>query len=105
MAKIAVVADPDVASYFRVTGVKKAYGVKTAKEAAEALRKLAGEKEVAVIIVTEKIAEEIKPVIEEVGKRVYPTVITIPGKEGPIPGKVPSVMDLVKRTVGVEIKL
>lgn len=105
MAKIAVVADPEVASFFRVTGVKRAYGVKTAKEAAEAVGKLAEEREVAVIIVTEKIAEEIKPVMDEVGRRAYPTVITIPGKEGPIPGKAPSVMELVKRTVGVEIKL
>jgi len=105
LAKIAVIADEDVATFFRVSGVEMSYGVKTAKEAEEIAWKLAENKDIVIIIVTEKIADEIKPTIDEISKRVYPTVLVIPGKEGPIPGRVSPILALVKRTVGVEIKV
>ncbi len=105
MTKIAVVADEDVATFFRASGVKLSYGVKTAKEAEEVMWKLADNKDVVIILTTEKIADEIKHVIDEISKRIYPTVLVIPGKEGPIPGRVSPLLALVKRTVGVEIRL
>jgi vacuolar-type H+-ATPase subunit F/Vma7 len=81
------------------------YAVKAPKEAEDLMFKLAENKDVAVIVVTERIAEAIQPVIDEVSRRVYPTVLTVPGKEGPIPGKVSPIMSLVKKTIGVEIKI
>ncbi|MFH1328437.1 MAG: V-type ATP synthase subunit F [Candidatus Bathyarchaeota archaeon] len=105
MAKVAVVADEDVATYFRIIGVKLSFSVKNKEEASDIVYKLADNKDVAIIIVTENIAEEIKSVIDKISLRVYPTVLTIPGKEGPIPEKVSTILDLVKRTIGVEIKI
>jgi len=105
LTKIAVIADADVATYFRSAGVKMCYSVKESKEAGDLMLKLAENKDIAVIVTTERIAEDIKTVIDEVSKRVYPTVLTVPGKEGPIPGKVSPIMSLVKRTVGVDIKI
>lgn len=105
LAKIAVVADEDVATFFRASGVKMSYGVKTAKEAEDLVWKIAENKDVVILIVTEKIADEIKSTIDEISKRIYPTILVIPGKEGPIPGRVSPLLALVKRTVGVEIKI
>jgi vacuolar-type H+-ATPase subunit F/Vma7 len=105
MAKIAVVAEEDVATCFRLAGVKLSYSVKKPKDAADIVSKLAENKEVVIIVLTERIAEEIKPIIEKISKMVYPTVLTIPGKEGPISEKVSPLLDLVKRTIGVEIKI
>jgi len=105
LGKLAVVADSDVATYFRLAGVKHSYPVKDNTEASEVVRKLADNKEVAIIVVTEKVAEGIKPVIEEISTRIYPTLITIPGKEGSIPKEVSLIASLVKRTIGIEIKV
>ncbi len=105
MGKIAVVADADVATYFRLAGVKFSYPVKDSGEASAVVRKLADTKEVAIIVVTEKVAEGIKPLIDEISRRIYPTLLTIPGKEGPIPKKVSPLASLVKRTIGIEIKV
>ncbi len=105
MAKIAVVADRDVATYFRIAGVEITHAVDNSKHASDLIFKLAEEKDVGIIIVTEKIADEIKTTIDEISKRTYPAILTIPGKEGPIAGKVSPIMELVKRTVGVEIKI
>ncbi|MFQ5762009.1 MAG: V-type ATP synthase subunit F [Candidatus Bathyarchaeia archaeon] len=105
VAKVAVVAEPDVATAFRISGINRSHGVKDAKEAADLLYKLAEDTEVAIIIVTEKLAEEVKSVLDTLSKRVYPTIITVPGREGPAAEKVSPIMELVKRTIGVEIKI
>jgi len=105
LAKIAVVADRDVATYFRTSGVEITHAVDNPKHASDIILKLAEEKDVAIIVVTEKIADGIKDTIDEISKRTYPTILTIPGKEGPTPGKVSPIMGLVKRTIGVEIKI
>lgn len=105
MGKLAVVADADVATYFRLAGVKHSYSVKDNAEASEVVKKLADTKEVAIIVVTEKVAEGIKPLIDELSKRIYPTLLTIPGKEGLISKKISPLASLVKRTIGIDIKV
>ena len=105
MGKLAIIAEEDVAAFFRASGIRNSYGVKSAKEAEEILWKLLEKEEIAVIALTETIVQRIKQTVEEVSRRIYPTVVTIPGREGPIPEMAAPVMELVKRTVGVEIKL
>lgn len=105
MGKIAVITDEDVATFFRCSGVTMSYSVKTAKEAEELAWKLSESKDIHVLAITERIADEIKPVVDEISKKLYPTVIIIPGKEGPLPGKVSPILDLIKKTIGKEIKI
>ena len=57
------------------------------------------------IAVIEGVAMQMMPLIQEVSRRLTPTIITIPGREGPIPEMAAPIMELVKRTVGMEIKL
>lgn len=105
LAKVAVVADENVATYFRVAGVKNSYAARNSQDADDIIRNLANSKDIAIIVVTEPIAAMIPSTIETVSKRITPTVITIPGREGPRGERVTSIVDLVKRTIGVEIKI
>ncbi|RLI24861.1 MAG: hypothetical protein DRO52_04910 [Candidatus Hecatellales archaeon] len=105
MGRIAIIAEEDLAGFFRVAGLRHSYGVKTAREAEETLWRLMENEEISVIAVTEGVARNIMPAIEEAAKRLTPTVITIPGREGPLPEMAAPIMKLVKRTVGMEIKL
>ena len=50
----------------------------------------------------EKLREEIKSISEE---RMSPLIVEIPDKFGPIEKKVDPLKELVKRAVGVEIKV
>lgn len=107
MGKIAVIAEEDVATCFKAAGVKLSFPVRDESEAVRALASVLDMEEVSIVVITEPIAEwpRVKPIVEEASRRVHPTLITIPGREGPAPGKRPAIMDLVKRTIGIEIKI
>jgi len=105
LGKIAIIAEEDLAGFFRVTGLRNSYGVRSPREAEELLRRLVESEDISVIAVTEGVAKNIKAAIEEASQRITPTVITIPGREGPLPEMAAPIMQLVKRTVGMEIKL
>ncbi len=105
MGKVAIIAEEDLAGFFRVAGLRNAYGVRTAREAEELLWKLVDREDISVIAVTEGVAKQIMGAVEEASRRLTPTVVTIPGREGPLPEMAAPIMELVKRTVGMEIKL
>jgi V/A-type H+-transporting ATPase subunit F len=106
MARIAVIADRDTAVYFRLAGIRDSYPVKDSQEAESKLIEIAQNTEIAVIIITERLAEEIQHVITKITeKRLYPLIISVPDKQGPIPRKIDPIAELIKRTVGVEIRV
>ncbi|RLI30218.1 MAG: hypothetical protein DRO46_01015 [Candidatus Hecatellales archaeon] len=105
MGKIAIIAEEDLAGFCRVAGLRNAYGVKNAKEAEELLWKLIDRADISVIAITEGLAKDMMDAVREASQRLTPTVITIPGREGPLPEMAAPIMELVKRTVGMEIKL
>lgn len=106
LKKIALIADVETASFFKASGIKLAYGVKDSKEAEKIIWDLVKNPDVVVLMITEAIADQVKPVINEISaRRLYPTIIVIPGKEGPIPGRESPILSLVRRTIGVEIKI
>jgi V/A-type H+-transporting ATPase subunit F len=106
MAKIAVVADRDTAVYFRLAGIKDSYSVKDPQEAERKLIEIVQNPEIAVIIITERLAEKIQHIIAKITeRRLYPLIISVPNKQGPIPRKIDPIAALIKRTVGVEIRV
>ncbi len=106
MAKLAVVADIDTAVCFKLAGVKNSYPVKTAAEAERIISDLSKKPDFAAIITTERIADEIQATVEKITKeREYPLIIAIPDKQGAITRKVEPLAQLIKRTIGVEIKV
>ncbi len=100
--KFFVIGDEDTVLGFKLVGVEGRI-VKTISESKEAFKIATATPEVGIIIITEKIAGQIKA---EVEKYIYeinlPLVIEIPDWEGPLPGR-KSIAELVKSAVGIKI--
>ncbi len=102
--KIGVVGDFDTVTGFRLAGVKETYDVEEPEAAVEALKKLMKE-DIGVIIITERLADQIRDETEElIEGKTLPIIVEIPDKKGPIEGKADPIMALIKKAVGVEIK-
>jgi len=101
--QIAVVADSDTVTGFRLAGIKEGHAVETPEEAEKIIRDLI-KKEVSIIIVTEKIGDEIREFIDEAtGSRALPIIIEIPDKYGPSEERVEPLRELIKRVIGIEL--
>jgi len=102
-SSVAVIGDIDTVTGFKLGGVKKGYEVKTDKEAENALAELI-ENEISVIIITEKIADNIREYInKKIGSDVLPMVIEIPDKSGSSDRDGDPMGELIKRVIGVEM--
>lgn len=103
--EICVVGDPDTVTGFKLAGIKEGYKVGEASEALGILRDLIKEKDMGLIIVTERIGEELREEIKAMTEgKVTPIIVEIPDKGGPIEKKIDPIKELVKRAVGIEIK-
>ena len=103
--RIGVVGDSTTVRGFRLAGVKDAHEADE-RRAAELLRELFKREDMGLIIISEKIADKIREDIEKLAEeRLVPVVVEIPDKRGAIERKVDPIKELVKRAVGVEIKL
>ena len=77
--------------------------VETADEAREALKKAFASPDIGIIIVTEKIAAELRKEMEDyVFGRSFPLVIEIPDRTGPMPDRV-SIRQMVRAAVGINV--
>lgn len=100
--ELAVIAEKDVVLAFRAVGVRT-FGVSTAMEAAETLRRLAAEGKYAVIFITETVAEEILPVIQEYGNQALPSIVLVPGIKGSEGFALERIRRIVEKAVGADI--
>jgi len=105
MAKVAVLADKETAVYFKLSGIKTSYFVNDRAEAEKRLESLFANKEISLIMVTEQVFEWIQSRLTRMKReREYPLVVSIPGKRGEKP-KTDVLAELIKKTVGIEIKV
>ena len=103
MGNIAIIADQSTSTYFKVSGVKNSYAVKDRDEAEKLFRRLHSDESISLIMVTEPIYPWILPVLERIRKE-FPLVVSIPTREGP-KAQVDALSELIKRTVGIELKI
>jgi V/A-type H+/Na+-transporting ATPase subunit F len=97
-----VIGDESTVTGFGLAGVEGEV-VETADEAREALAKAFSSPDVGIIIVTEKIAAELRAEMETyVFGRTFPLVIEIPDRTGPMEGRV-SIRQLVRSAVGINV--
>ncbi len=102
MAKLFLIGDEDTVLGFRLAGVR-GHVVKDTGEATDVFRKAAEDQEVSIIVITERIAEKIRPEIEhhmETG--AMPFVVEIADSQGPAPTR-KSPSDLVREAIGISI--
>jgi V/A-type H+-transporting ATPase subunit F len=104
--RISVIADFDTVVGFRLAGVKEGYVVESPEEALERLREVVKEEDVGLVIMTERLVDRIRSEAEKLlEKRSFPLLVEIPDKTGPIEKKVDPMKELVRRAVGVDIKI
>ncbi len=102
--EIGVVGDFDTITGFRLAGVKETYEVEEPRAAVEILKKLI-KKDIGLIIITERLADQIRDETTAIIERnALPLIVEIPDKRGPVEGKADPIMALIKKAVGVDIK-
>jgi vacuolar-type H+-ATPase subunit F/Vma7 len=103
MTKIALIGDRETAAYFRVSGIKRSRYVKDQAEAERVLIQFLSDNSISLVLVTEPVMEWVQPTLAKHHKE-YPLVVSIPTKKGPS-ATIDTLAQLVKRTVGVELKV
>ncbi len=107
MGKIGVMADKETSIYFKLGGVKNTWVVKSPEEAVKIFDEIKAKQLVSLVIATEPVFDWIKDRLGKSKKEIeLPLVVSIPTRKGG-GGKaqVDLLADLIKRTVGMEIRV
>ena len=105
MGKIGVMADKETSIYFRLGGVRNTWVVESQEEAVKTFDEIKAKQIVSLVIVTEPVFDWIKDRLGKSKKEIeLPLVVSIPTRKGGKP-LVDLLADLIKRTVGVEIRV
>ncbi len=101
--KIVVVGNRDMVNGFQLAGIKASYEVEDAWMAKEILKDLKSAEDIAIIIISRRMANEIRDFLNDWKKEkgIYPIILEIPEKKE---GEYEDPMrELVKRAIGVDI--
>lgn len=105
MGKIGVMADKETSIYFRLGGVQNTWVVNSEEEAVKTFDDIKAKQLVSLVIVTEPVFDWIKDRLGKSKKEIeLPLVVSIPTRKGGTP-QTDLLADLIKRTVGVEIRV
>lgn len=75
----------------------------TADEARDALQEALSSKEVGIVIITEPVAEMIRPQVDRyVFSQSFPLIVEVPDRQGPLEGR-PSLRELVNQAIGINL--
>ncbi|MHA1238185.1 MAG: V-type ATP synthase subunit F [Candidatus Odinarchaeia archaeon] len=103
--KIIALGDKDTVVGLKLAGIDEGYTPTSIEDAVKYLTQKAYEdKDVGLVIVTEKLGRELRKSVKELFDQPMPIIIEIPDKHGPIKEEDP-IRELIKRAIGVEIKL
>lgn len=106
MGKIGVMADKETSIYFKLGGVKNTWVVKSQEEAVKVFDEIKAKQLVSLVIATEPVFDWIKDRLGKSKKEIeLPLVVSIPTRKGGSKAQVDLLADLIKRTVGVEIRV
>ena len=100
--KIFCIADEDTVRGFRLAGVDGEV-VATPAEAEKALRQAADDDALGLLILTDVVAAEIRPLVDDIRLgREHPLIAEIPGPDGPMRGR-KSLRQFVQEAVGIRV--
>ena len=100
--ELVVIADEHSATAFRLAGVQRVY---EAGSGQENLQSLLVEETVGMVIVTERVADENRKIIDDhkASKRITPIVVEVPDVNGPIEREVDPIRELIRRAIGADV--
>jgi vacuolar-type H+-ATPase subunit F/Vma7 len=106
MKGIALVADRQTVNCFKLAGLDNAYSVKSAEEAEKRIHELLKIPDLAIIIITDHIANRIHDMVNKITEEYeYPLIISIPTVGGPSLVLLDSITEFIKRKTGIELKI
>ena len=101
--KFHCIADEDTVRGFRLAGIE-GVSVDTAAEAEQAVRRAAENPDIGILILTDLVAAEIRPLVDDIRvNRSRPLITEIPGPDGPLPGR-KTLRQLVQEAVGIHLE-
>jgi len=102
MSKLFLIGDEDAVLGFRFAGIR-GHVAKTAAEAVELFQKATQDRDVSIVVITERIAEGIRPELDRhAEKRAFPFVVEIADSSGPSPSR-KSASEIIRETIGISI--
>jgi V/A-type H+-transporting ATPase subunit F len=103
--KIAAIGEEDTIIGLRLAGIGDAFIASEVSEIKAAIEKVLQNPDIGLLIITERLAEKVRNIINEImERRTIPTIIEIPDRQGPIEREVDPISELIKRAVGVKLK-
>ena len=104
--KLAIVADEDTVNCFKLAGLQHAYAVKTVEEANSRVKELSENPDIAVVVTSNSIANQIRSTVNEITeKNRFPLIVTIQKFGGAPETLFDPINELIKRKTGIELKL
>jgi len=100
--KYFIIGDEDAVLGFGMVGVK-GQTVRDPKEAETAFRAVLEDREVGIIIITERIADLIRPIVDRyIFTNAFPLIVEIPDRRGKLSEK-PGLREMVNRAIGIKL--
>lgn len=100
--KIFCLADEDTVRGFRLAGID-GRAASTREEAMAAIREIAAQDDIGLLVVTDVVASEIQEEIDRIRiERPQPLIAEIPGPDGPMPGR-KTLRQFVQEAVGINV--
>jgi V/A-type H+/Na+-transporting ATPase subunit F len=97
-----VIGDEDTVLGFGLVGVK-GKTVRTQEETDAAFQEAISDPETGIIIITERIANLIRPIVDNfLFTERFPLIVEIPDREGPVKGK-PGIRQMVNEAIGIKL--
>lgn len=100
--KYSIIGDEDTVLGFRMVGVTGKVATNT-DEAKRAFNALLEDRENCIIIMTERVAEMIRPIVDKfLFTESFPLIVEIPDRNGPMPGR-PGIRETVNAAIGLKL--
>ena len=103
MNGLALLADKDTITCFKLAGMSDIFSVEDAKEAEKRLFELLENSNLKIILVTERLLNKMQ-IFEKISQPKSPLIIPIPDLQGPTMLKTDFIAELIKRKTGIEVK-
>lgn len=100
--KYFIIGDEDAVLGFGMVGVQGRI-VRTAAEAHECFNQALSDREIGIVIITEGIAELIRPEVDRfLFSEQFPLIVEIPNREGKLTGR-PTIREMVNTAIGIKL--
>ena len=100
--KYSVIGDEDTVLGFGIVGVLGKVATNE-EETRRAFQELLEDQEVSIIIITERLADKIRTLVDQyLLTQSFPLIVEIPDRQGRLPGR-PGIKEMVNAAIGIKI--